>query len=1248
MARVFLSHSSRDPEAAHSMLQWLIEQGFEAPFLDFDKHTGIPPGDQWEQVLYRELERSQAILLLLTANWQASKWCFAEFTQARALGKPVLPVVVGPLSGDGAFPASDVQTLDLLADRAENLDRLRRQLAEIALTSQGGLPWDGRRPPYPGLASLEEEDAAVYFGREPEIRHVVERLRARRSLGGSALMVVLGASGAGKSSLLRAGVVPRLRRSGRHWLAPPPFRPQRKPLDSLALSLAEALKQPTSWRILSDRLRASLSQGTQHALLGELANDLRATSADSEATILLTIDQGEELFLQSDPEERHLFLHLLNAALGQDLPFIGLLALRSDSLAALQGERRLDVSFEQVSLGPLPLERLEEVILGPARVAGLRVDSTLVRNILRDATSGDALPLLAFTLRELHDRSAPDHQLTASAYEALGDARLGLTPLENAVRSAADRALNALRPEETQLAALRDAFVPHMVGVTAAGDYGRRPALWDDLPVAAHPLLEALVAARVLMFREQHGERILEVAHEALLRKWPLLRGWLDEAREFLLDLTNLQLAQKEWSEAEAKEKEGFLLSGLKLTRARSWLLARPQEIPADLRIYVEASIAREDDQQLRAKALRQKIFAILTSLTGVALLAGAAALWQLHEAQKAQAEQFRWLAIGLMDKAVIQSAVNALAGINPEDVHKATLDYDDHYLLSVLSDAVARISAVSRVQVGFRPVKLLGLPGNTYILIDDKGSLLRWHLGEARAQALHDGHPGVHALALGEAGFWLSASRDGSLRRWLDDQPMGPAVSGGQRTVVSLAALPGGMAVTGALDGSLRWWREGQPVGPLLQTGLGAVWALQPLKDGSVLVGGDTGLVQRWTLSGPAKAAVDSGQGSIRQLAELTDGSWVSGGEDGTVRRWRDGVPQERIGPRVFGSIQALLALPEHLLVWSIDGGGLVLWRDGRHPRTVQIMGGSPLLSLQPTAGNSFVSVNDKGELATWRWPRPVPWMQDTGQRSVRALLVQGDGTLVTGASDGTLRQWHGLRPLPGELQTQQGPLRILQQLHDGALLVGGLDATLQVWDQGRRRGNPIPTAQVGVRSLLVLRDGELISGDYAGHVQRWRGLRHLPPTLANGDAPVLSLAELPNGDVLTGDANGVLRRLRWPHWREPSVQSGQAAVLGILPLSDEEWLTAGRDGTLMRWKEGKPIGPLMRVEEINSSWRIVRLPSGELVVSSGKRNLLHKLVPPSVVIKEACLRLRELPEIYRPETAAEKAASRICNTVG
>ena len=93
MARVFLSHSSRDNASAGRMKAWLEQQGSDAPFLDFDKHAGIPPGADWEKTLYHEIEQSQALLILHSANWSASKWCFAEFTQARALGKPIFQVI---------------------------------------------------------------------------------------------------------------------------------------------------------------------------------------------------------------------------------------------------------------------------------------------------------------------------------------------------------------------------------------------------------------------------------------------------------------------------------------------------------------------------------------------------------------------------------------------------------------------------------------------------------------------------------------------------------------------------------------------------------------------------------------------------------------------------------------------------------------------------------------------------------------------------------------------------------------------------------------------------------------------------------------------------------------------------------------------------------------------------------------------------------------------------------------------------
>src|SRR6516165_5213860 len=109
MARIFISHSSKDVEPAARMLQWLLAQGFDGAFLDFDKHAGIPPGADWERRLYREIERAEAIILILTANWFASKWCFAEYTYGRALGKTIFPLLESPEGN--AYVAPDIQHL---------------------------------------------------------------------------------------------------------------------------------------------------------------------------------------------------------------------------------------------------------------------------------------------------------------------------------------------------------------------------------------------------------------------------------------------------------------------------------------------------------------------------------------------------------------------------------------------------------------------------------------------------------------------------------------------------------------------------------------------------------------------------------------------------------------------------------------------------------------------------------------------------------------------------------------------------------------------------------------------------------------------------------------------------------------------------------------------------------------------------------------------------------------------------------
>ncbi|MBN9008929.1 MAG: toll/interleukin-1 receptor domain-containing protein, partial [Rhizobiales bacterium] len=321
MARVFISHSSRDNDAARKIFAWLRAQGFEQGFLDIDKHQGIPPGARWEQTLYEELEHAQAVILILTKNWFDSKWCFAEFAQARSRGKSIFPVIISP-DGD-QYVGDDLQKIKLWRDEAGGLELLAQELTEVALQSQGGFDFPAGRAPYPGFFAFDEDDAAIYFGRDDDIRRLIQRLESRRIEGGRRFVAVLGESGTGKSSLLRAGVIPRLRRVKRDWIVLSCFRPEEDPFMGLARSLRQAGV---------DRTSSQLVDADPEELAVALANAHDA----HHAAILIAIDQFEEAFTRASPERGAQFVALLSRMLKPGLPFVIAATMRSDHLGDLQ------------------------------------------------------------------------------------------------------------------------------------------------------------------------------------------------------------------------------------------------------------------------------------------------------------------------------------------------------------------------------------------------------------------------------------------------------------------------------------------------------------------------------------------------------------------------------------------------------------------------------------------------------------------------------------------------------------------------------------------------------------------------------------------------------------------------------------------------------------------------------------------------------------------------------------------------
>ncbi|MER9018974.1 TIR domain-containing protein [Mesorhizobium sp. M0898] len=614
MPAIFVSHSSQDSSFARQIKDWLAAEGYEQVFLDFDN---IQVGEHWEKRLYEEIVRCHAVILVLTPAWLDSKWCFVEFTQARALGKAIFPVVVSPLGSKRVAP--EIQGIDLDEWNASGQERLRRGIKEITDLVARGFVWDRSRAPYPGIYAFDYQDAAVFFGRDTESREVIERLEARRVQGGKRLLLIVGASGSGKSSLLRAGILPQLVRQRGRWIAIPPFRPERSPLTNLAKSLAQKLGESENWRDWKERLQSDALSALRSA-----ADKLRVGD-DRDASILVPIDQFEENFTIGDVEERSTFLAALHiiADPRSGLPYLAAGTVRSDVLGDLLRSRQFVSPFDEYGLRNMKHERIVDLIEGPAGVAALLLERGLAQRIAEDVHSVEALPILAFALRELYERCGKAGRLTISDYQEVGDPTEAFSPIEYAVRRRADDVIAGGSTAHVDLAALKNAFIPHMVHIRDDGTFVRQPALLTDLPAAARPLIEDFVSARLLskttLEIENEARTVVEVSHESLFKAWPLLAGWLNEERAFLIGKAQLARALADWK-AAARGGAG-LLQGLQLARARRWLHDHRSGLSLEEAAFIRTSWKQEWKRRLEIAAVMIAALIVIGTVGTRALL---------------------------------------------------------------------------------------------------------------------------------------------------------------------------------------------------------------------------------------------------------------------------------------------------------------------------------------------------------------------------------------------------------------------------------------------------------------------------------------------------------------------------------------------------------------------------------------------------------------------------------------------------
>src|ERR1700722_9513327 len=594
MSRVFISHSQKNNASALALAQWLAGNGVDDYFLDISADRGISPGERWQEALRRAADRCQAVLFLISPEWVASRWCLAEFLLAKQLGKAIFGVLVSetpmeavPVEMRGEFQwarfVGGVERerltveFDPLVPRSEvsfslpGLSRLRIGLENAGLDPLT-FPWppiaEPDRSPYRGLRSMEAIDAAVFFGRDASITLALDSLRRLRETRTERLFAIVGASGTGKSSFLRAGLLPRLARDDRHFFVLPVVRPEREPINGAngLISCLERAYRSAGEQVGRARLRARLSSPKDFvAIVSELQQRAQSriiSSGSAPPTVVLALDQAEELFSGEERSESDLLLHILRECMesgdeGSGPLIFVLFGIRSDSYERLQTHPDLAHLKQHVfSLQPIPREEYRVVIEGPAerhRAAGhqLRIDPLLTQQLLVDTQGADALPLLAFTLERLYLEQG---ELSLAAYEAMGGVAGSIEAAVQAAFSDPGRTPEVSSSETERNRLLQAAFIPWLARVDPdTEERKRRVAAWDEIPSESRPLVLRLIEQRLLTRDRRivvggaEESIVVEVAHEALLRRWPMLTAWLDRDADALRTIEVSRRAAAEW-----------------------------------------------------------------------------------------------------------------------------------------------------------------------------------------------------------------------------------------------------------------------------------------------------------------------------------------------------------------------------------------------------------------------------------------------------------------------------------------------------------------------------------------------------------------------------------------------------------------------------------------------------------------------------------------------------------------------------
>jgi WD40 repeat protein len=490
---------------------------------------------------------------------------------------------------------------------------LAADLAAPDITSQRAESDDSSAPPYVGLAAFQPADADRFFGREALINDLVDRVGRQRFLA------VFGASGAGKSSLLRAGLIARAQEHQQgNTTSVLLMTPGSHPIEECAIVLSTVIDEPAV------TLRNAMLSGPDALHL--CVRQVMAEQA-ADADLLLVVDQFEEVFTlcQNEEESTGFIAALLHATRRPDSRLRVVLGIRTDFYTHCARDPDLVAGLRdaQILVGSMSPDELRCAITQPAIQAGCTVESALLAAVMADAVGEPgALPLLSHALLETWRRRRGT-TLALSGYQAAGG-------IAHAVAQTADSTYSRLDPPRQRLA---KALFLRLIALGEGTDDTKRRVHRDELDTLAPDVtivLEELTQARLITLDHDY----IEIAHEALIHNWPRLHHWLSADRDGIRIHRQLTDAARAWDTLH--RDRDVLYRGVRLASTHDWAQTTDTVLSATEQQFLDASRAAESDRHTAARRRTRRLRVLVAVLSVLLLMAGMTTAYAVHAQQTA------------------------------------------------------------------------------------------------------------------------------------------------------------------------------------------------------------------------------------------------------------------------------------------------------------------------------------------------------------------------------------------------------------------------------------------------------------------------------------------------------------------------------------------------------------------------------------------------------------------------------------